>query len=86
MKRILAAIGVVLLLTACANVENSPSYLGMATLSLASESDDLDEPGSTQPHDALRHVTSNKVLGAMAFQKVTGAEVDPTTLIGRRSP
>lgn len=32
---------------------------------------------------AVRHVTSNKVLGAMAFQKVTGRTVDPSRLSGQ---
>jgi len=30
----------------------------------------------------LRHVNTNRVLGAMAYQKVTGRSVDPARLIG----
>ena len=83
MTRVLAALAASLTLAACANVgDNTPSYLGMATASIDTHRnrDDLQTP------EAVRHIDSNKVLGAMAFQKVTGAKVDPATLIGRRAP
>ncbi len=83
MKRVLAATAAALLLTACANIEGAPSYLGMATSSIASQGDTA---GDSHPPEAVRHVTSNKVLGALAFQKVTGAKIDPTTLVGHRTP
>jgi hypothetical protein len=34
------------------------------------------------PPEALDHVQSNKVLGAMAYQKVTGRTVAPERLTG----
>ena len=86
MKRVLAATAAALLLTACANIEGAPSYLGMATSSIASQGDTAGTPGDSHPPEAVRHVTSNKVLGALAFQKVTGAKIDPTTLVGHRTP
>jgi len=86
MKRVLAATATALLLTACANVESAPSYLGMATSSIASQGDAVGRPEDSQTPEAVRHVTSNKVLGALAFQKVTGAKIDPTTLVGHRTP
>lgn len=86
MKRILAATAAALLLTACANVESSPSYLGMATSSIASQGVAADSAEGAQTPEAVRHVTSNKVLGALAFQKITGAKIDPATLVGHRTP
>ena len=63
----------------------SPAYLGAATAE-AYEADT--EPSDTSltpgPSSSVRHVTSNKVLGAMAFQKVTGRAVDPDRLAGGR--
>jgi len=85
MKRVLAASAAALSLTACANVDSSPSYLGMATSSISSATGATNDADAQTP-EALRHVTSNKVLGAMAFQKVTGAKIDPTTLVGRLAP
>ena len=40
------------------------------------------QPASQSAPEALRHVQSNKVLGAMAFQRVTGRTVDPESLSG----
>ena len=85
MKRVLAATAAALLLAACANVESSPSYLGMATSSIASGGAAVSAEDAQAP-EAVRHVTSNKVLGALAFQKITGAKIDPTTLVGHRTP
>jgi hypothetical protein len=63
----------------------SPAYLG-ATTAEAYEADT--EPSEVSvlpgPNPSVRHVTSNKVLGAMAFQKVTGRAVDPDRLAGGR--
>lgn len=84
MKRVLAAGAAALSLSACANVDSPPSYLGMATSAITR--DDAAHSDEAQMPDAVRHVTSNKVLGAMAFQKVTGAKIDPTTLVGHRTP
>lgn len=52
-----------------------PSYAGLSDLS--------DADGADSTTDAMRHVQSNKILGAMAFQKVTGRPVDPSSLSGR---
>lgn len=85
MTRVLAAIGLTLALSACANVIEQPSYLGMATSSIdTGASAHAAIPAATP--EAIRHVSSNKVLGAMAFKKVTGADVDPRTLSGSRQP
>jgi hypothetical protein len=59
-----------------------PAYLGLSDLldgestAAAQIADRNNEP------DALRHIQSNKVLGAMAFQTVTGQAVDPDSLLG----
>jgi hypothetical protein len=82
-RRSLAAAGF-LALAGCAQDNGShPAYLGLSDLTgiglgagpAAAEGDETSE--------ALRHVQSNKVLGAMAFQKVTGQTIDPDSLIGR---
>jgi len=44
------------------------------------ELQDADKTGPMPP--AVKHMTSNRVLGAMAFKKVTGADVDPSRLSG----
>lgn len=63
-----------LALGGCAqNTTIGPSYSGLSDLAAHA-----DEADSTS--DALRHVQSNKILGAMAFQKVTGRAVDPSSL------
>jgi hypothetical protein len=64
----------------------APSHLGMSLFSEAALADE-DQVAETaearsQPRPELRHVTSNKVLGAMAFQKTTGRAVDPGRLTG----
>ena len=56
----------------------SPAHLGVAR----AEDGDLATPQPANP--AVRHVQSNKVLGAMAFQKTTGRTVDPERLNGSR--
>jgi len=84
MVRVVAALVLVSALSACANVIEQPSYLGMAASSIDSSSANPALPAPTP--EAIRHVSSNRVLGALAFQKVTGAEVDPRTLSGTRQP
>ena len=80
MIRALVALASTITIAACANVvESSPSYLGMTTGSLPS-----DTQASAEVPGAVRHMNSNKVLGALAFQKVTGARVDPAALTGSR--
>ena len=57
-----------------------PAYVGLSELAFDAETTpDLSGP----QQEALRHVQSNKVLGAMAFQRVTGRTVDPDRLSGR---
>jgi hypothetical protein len=64
----------------------APFRLGMpivADAALANEETNSLPPNSqsdTRPE--LRHIASNKVLGAMAFQKTTGRAVDPDRLTG----
>lgn len=74
---IVALTGSALALAGCANTgDTSPSYLGFAPTTADAASLPQDTPA-----DGVRHVSSNKVLGAMAFQKVTGRPVDPRRLI-----
>ena len=78
------AIGLAASLQACMRPEEvSPSYLGMA---MASEDVTSDQMTATERANRreLRHVTSNKVLSAMAFQKTTGRAIDPARLQGVR--
>ena len=58
-----------------------PTFLGLSDLALGAE--EAPPPVSGPQSEALRHVQSNKVLGAMAFQRVTGQTVDPESLSGR---
>ena len=77
---IVALIGLGIGLQGCANAVNpSPSYLGFAAASAAEDEDETIPKASS---DATRHMSSNKVLSAMAFQKVTGSAVDPQRLSG----
>lgn len=79
MIRVSAIILTCFALGACANVGGpSPSYLGFGS----AIADDTDEVPVAEPSTAMRRVKSNKVLGAMAFQKVTGRPVDPARLSG----
>lgn len=74
------AVASLIALTGCAQESLQPSYLGLRDLSsdaMAAQATD-----ETEMPDALRHVQSNKVLGAMAFQRVTGRTVDPSRLGG----
>ena len=79
MKRVIAVVLTSLTLGACANsVDNGPSFLGLGS----AFADEIDETRDAAPSNAIRRVKSNKVLGAMAFQKVTGRPVDPSRLSG----
>lgn len=78
MMRIVLIAGLALCLQACARgSDHEPSFLGAALLGDDAEANDAPATG---PHPDLRHIGSNKVLGAMAFQKVTGQPVDPSRL------
>ncbi len=57
------------------------SYVGLSDVE-AAEAPEADADLAAMPK-AVRHIQSNKVLGAMAFQKVTGQTVDPTRLSGK---
>jgi hypothetical protein len=79
MKRVVAILLTTLTLGACANaVETGPSFLGFG----AAIADETDEAPDRAPSPAIGKVKSNKVLGAMAFQRVTGRPVDPARLAG----
>jgi hypothetical protein len=79
MKRVIAVVLTSLTLGACANVgESGPSYLGLGS----AFADETEETPVAAPSTAMNRVKSNKVLGAMAFQKVTGRPVDPSRLSG----
>ena len=81
---IVALVSASLPLQGCANAVNpSPSYLGIAPSAAADDADDYAAPAKS-PTEATRHMSSNKVLGAMAFQKVTGRAVDPQRLSGNQ--
>ena len=56
----------------------TPSHLGLTTAQAETAADATAAP----QNPAVRHVSSNKVLGAMAFQSVTGGTVDPDRLNG----
>lgn len=65
----------------CARVEIGPSHLGLPVISDA-EADENDDDRHTLQQ--LRYMNSNKVLGAMAYHKITGRTIDPTRLQGSR--
>jgi hypothetical protein len=76
-----------LALAGCAQEGDSrPSYLGLSDLAAGGARAESEPAPANLPSESLRHVQSNKVLGAMAFQKVTGRAVDPDSLSGREQP
>jgi hypothetical protein len=70
----------ILALAGCAQDGPHPSYLGLSDLAGPSAAADRQLAEGDDVAEALRHIQSNKVLGAMAFQKVTGQDVDPDSL------
>jgi len=60
-------------------MSGKPSYLG-AFLPEADDEQTAPGPSTHEPPAAIKHVTSNRVLGAMAFEKVTRQKVDPARL------
>lgn len=82
MRAILSTIGLCAVLAGCANnSETQISYLGFVPAS----ADEADAPvNNAQPPAAVKHMDSNRVLGAIAFEKVTRAKVDPERLTGSR--
>ena len=84
MKRVGLLALLAMTLQACANNSGSaPSYLGVSAEAYESD-DDVAPVKDPTEHPELRHVASNKVLGAMAFHKTTGRTVDPSRLLGRQ--
>ena len=81
MKRFVILAALAFSIAGCARVDIGPSYLGLPVVSGAEAEDTVAEG---KPLPELRHVTSNKVLGAMAYQKVTGRTIDPSRLQGTR--
>jgi hypothetical protein len=78
--RSLAAAGV-LALAGCAQENGSrPSYIGLMDVAGATDAPDPQSSDAHKIPEALRYIQSNKVLGAMAFQRVTGRTVDPDSL------
>jgi hypothetical protein len=65
------------------STEQSPFHLGLPIVS-ESEAGEAELAAPQGQQAGLRHVASNKVLGAMAFQKVTGRTIDPERLEGNR--
>lgn len=69
-----------LMLAGCAQDSGSrPSYIGLMDLTSNSQSE-ADATASGPASEATRYVQSNKVLGAMAFHRVTGRTIDPASL------
>ncbi len=85
MAVVIAGLAAVSLAGCAGEAGRSPAYLG-ATTAEAYEADAESPETNALPgtNASVRHVTSNKVLGAMAFQKVTGRAVDPDRLAGGR--
>lgn len=76
-------IGLTITLQGCAETADpAPSYLGFAPTLAGDAADAAVAPA--KPSKAARHMSSNKVLGAMAFQKTTGRTVDPGRLSENR--
>jgi hypothetical protein len=82
-RRSLAALGAVALAGCAQDGGPRPTYIGLSDLTSASFAAEAAEPPvSEDAPDVLRHVQSNRVLGAMAFQRITGQTVDPDSLLG----
>lgn len=60
---------------------NEPSFVGLSTLAVADDQSLGGAKAQGNPiNPALRYVKTNKLLGAMALQKVTGASIAPERL------
>jgi hypothetical protein len=84
--RLIAFAGLLALAGCAQEGDSRPSYLGLSDLAAGGARAATEPEAANTPSEALRHVQSNKVLGAMAFQKVTGRTIDPDSLIGREQP
>lgn len=79
MKQFAVVAAIAFAVAGCARTELQPSYLGMSSpISNAL----ADEGHTAAPLPQLYHVTSSKVLGAMAYHTVTGRTIDPSRLQG----
>jgi hypothetical protein len=74
-----------LALAGCAQEGVRPAYLGLSDLTVRDAPGNGQSVGADNTPDVIRHIQSNKVLGAMAFQKTTGQAVDPDSLLRRDS-
>ncbi|MFT3730249.1 MAG: hypothetical protein QM780_02320 [Hyphomicrobium sp.] len=80
--RSLAAAGI-LALAGCAQEGGThPAYIGLSDLGDINPAASAQAAETDDTPDVLRHIQSNKVLGAMAFQRTTGQTVDPDSLVG----
>lgn len=76
------ALASIMALTGCAQDRASrPSYIGLTGLTPDANAEDAPASAGV-PSPATRYVQSNKVLGAMAFHRVTGRTIDPSRLSG----
>jgi len=82
-RRSLALMGAIALAGCAQESGPHPAFIGLSDLSSDSLLMRTDPPVSEDAPDVLRHIQSNKVLSAMAFQKMTGRTVDPDSLVGR---
>jgi hypothetical protein len=80
-SRAFAAAGLLLLAGCAQDGGPHPAYLGLQDLAGSSAAADTQSDETGDASDVLRHVQSNRVLSAMAFQKITGQEVDPDSLV-----
>ena len=70
--RAVVAIALPLALTACANEQVSPQYLHASTASAATTAVEI------TPVDLPQKTMSDRVLAAIAFERVTGLKPDPS--------
>jgi hypothetical protein len=84
MRRVILLAWTTVALQACAKAPDAGfSHLGLPVVSEGEIPGEGDVVQKSPPPE-LDHVVSNKVLGAMAFQKTTGRTVDPSRLQGSR--
>jgi hypothetical protein len=77
------ALASLLALAGCAQDSGSrPSYIGLRDITASTSAQAQPVVGKEAPSAATRYVQSNKVLGAMAFHRVTGRTIDPERLSG----
>lgn len=73
-----------LVLQGCAGSDTLPKPLHLG--GWVGDGDQTDAGDEKRALSVLQHVPSNKVLGAMAFQKVTGKQIDPVRLKATPEP